>query len=127
MHLHRQNNIKPCHCFNNEKTCPFNELGCKFQHSVAEKCKFGKKCNRRLCPNKHEKTGNIESDIENGTDDTDNSEVFETKETDLDTMMTSTPKKRKVQCEECIDGQQCIDCYVRQDNLGNDSIFQMDH
>jgi hypothetical protein len=109
MQLHTQNNVKPCHYFNNYKSCPFNELGCKFLHSVAENCLIGQKCKRRLCPNRH-----VDSTIE----DKQNSEILETEETDFNTIMTSTPKKRTFQCEECTNGQQCIDCYVMQDNLG---------
>ena len=99
MHLHSQKNIKPCHYFNNEKSCPYNELGCKFLHIASEKCKFEQKCDRRLCPNRHGKTESIDSDIDSTTENTENSEMSEIEKTDF---MTSTPKKRKFQCEECI-------------------------
>ena len=102
-----QNNIKPCHYYNNEKLCPYDELGCKFLHSVADKCKFGQKCKRRLCPNRYEKRGNLGSDIDSTIDNAENGEIFET-ETDFDTIMTSTPKRRTFNCEECIDGLQCM-------------------
>ena len=46
MHLqiHLDRNIKTCHYFNNEKICPFIELGCKFLHITAVKCKYDKFC-----------------------------------------------------------------------------------
>ena len=108
MHLHTQINIKRCHYFNNEKTYPFNELGCKFQHSVAEKCKFGQKCKRRLCPNRHEKRGHLGSDIDSTIDKAENGEIFET-ETDFDTIMTSKEhlivKNALMDCSACQTGQ----------------------
>ena len=96
--------------------CPYDELGCKFLHSFAEECKLGHTCKRRLCPNRHGKRGDIDRDIDCTDEVRDISEKFETKETEFDAIKTSTPKKRKFQCEECKDKSQCIDCYVRQDN-----------
>ena len=45
------------------------------------------------------------SDMEDG----DNSD-------DLVNFVTSTPVKRKIQCEECKNETQCVDCFVRQEN-----------
>ena len=28
--------VQPCHYYNNNKTCPFEELGCKFNHINSE-------------------------------------------------------------------------------------------
>ena len=30
--------VQPCHYYNNNKTCPFEELGCKFNHINSENC-----------------------------------------------------------------------------------------
>ena len=40
MRLHEETNIKHCHYYNNDKCCPYEELGCKFLHTVAEICQF---------------------------------------------------------------------------------------
>ena len=59
---------KFCHYFNNGKTCPFYELGCKFRHEEAENCSYDKKCKLRLCQFKHslsdEKIENIDKDLQ---------------------------------------------------------------
>ena len=36
MRLHEESNIKTCHYFNNDKNCPYEEIGCKFLHNVAK-------------------------------------------------------------------------------------------
>ena len=33
--------------------------------------------------------------------------------------VTSTPVKRKFNCEECANQSQCVDCFVRQENPSN--------
>ena len=73
MRLHTESNIKH---FNNDKDCPYEDLGCKFLHET--------------------------SDLD------DNSAI------DFDSVVTSAPQKKIVQCEECFNRSQCTDCYVRQ-------------
>ena len=51
--LHSEEPVKTCHYFNNGRTCPFEELGCKFLHQEAKICTLGQNCNRRLCPFRH--------------------------------------------------------------------------
>ena len=46
--------VQNCHYFNNGKMCPFEELGCKLLHVFARNCKFGERCNKRLCPRRHD-------------------------------------------------------------------------
>ena len=42
-----------------------------------------------------------------------------------DSFFTSTPKKRKFECKDCItSGSQCIDCYVEQATLKNRVHFE---
>ena len=41
--------------------------------------------------------------------------------TDFDSFKTSTPNKKTVQCEECINRTQCTDCFVRQDMMTRNS------
>ena len=92
--IHTQESVEYCHYYNNDKPCPYEELGCKFLHEVANDCKFGKICNKEMCPRRHpeEKLENI-GDIETDT--------------------VSTPQKINDQCEECENQPQCTDCYVR--------------
>ena len=86
------------------------ELGCKFLHSISENCQFGKHCTRSLCPARH---GNVENN-ENETDDEDKSEKSLNESKVLESFVTSTPKKRKFQCEDCRKESQCVDCFVEQ-------------
>ena len=52
--IHEKMNIKKCHYYNNQKSCPFELIGCMFEHSLAGKCKFGKMCKNQLCSYEHE-------------------------------------------------------------------------
>ena len=52
--IHSDQDIKGCHYFNNQKTCPFETLGCMFAHKLMGECKFKKKCNNKLCSYQHE-------------------------------------------------------------------------
>ena len=44
---------KFCHFFNNDKNCPFEEVGCKFKHEVANKCRYDQNCKIKLCQFQH--------------------------------------------------------------------------
>ena len=62
--------IRFCHYHNNDKYCPFEQLGCKFKHEYSEFCLFKDKCNRKLCQFRHKsKKGsehdNKDSNVEN--------------------------------------------------------------
>ena len=50
--IHTDNNLKFCHYFNNDKVCPFADLGCMFSHKNAPHCKY-QKCTYKLCQYKH--------------------------------------------------------------------------
>ena len=41
-----------CHFFNNGKACPYEDIGCKFQHQVSPICKV-QSCNITLCQYRH--------------------------------------------------------------------------
>ena len=58
-HQSNHSNIvtKKCHYFNNNLECPFEELGCMFEHAVSEMCKFDKKCTNNLCSYQHSMLG----------------------------------------------------------------------
>ena len=42
-----------CHFFNSNKDCPYENLGCKFNHIYSDECKFGTKCERHMCQYRH--------------------------------------------------------------------------
>ena len=42
-----------CHYFNNRKSCPYEELGCMFQHEDSPICRFQEQCLKELCQYKH--------------------------------------------------------------------------
>ena len=50
---HEQTSIKYCHYFNNDKVCPYEEIGCMFRHEKSKPCKFNEFCKNKLCPFQH--------------------------------------------------------------------------
>ena len=46
--------IRNCHYFNSNKPCPFEKLGCKFNHKMSSPCKFGNRCTVKMCQYKHQ-------------------------------------------------------------------------
>ena len=84
---HQENHTNPtwkkCHYFNNEKDCPYEEIGCMFAHEASEICKFGQMCSNKLCSYQH-----------------------------TSKFKTSTPKKMK-ECEDCVDKSECVECIVK--------------
>ena len=52
---HKSKDIKNCHYFNNKKHCPFEEIGCMFDHVLSEKCNFGENCTNKMCQYQHKK------------------------------------------------------------------------
>ena len=60
MNVHTDKVGHHCHYFNNDKMCPFEELGCKFLHTDSKKCKFGLTCTQRMWPFKHERVNSKE-------------------------------------------------------------------
>ena len=117
MRLHTAKNVKPCYYFKNNKNCPFDEFGCKFLHVIS-----------LTGEEKEDKVNDINVDnLGNGSINEYNEEDEETKlnDTEIDDLdyssmnesslfKTSTPKKKRIQCSECINQSQCTDCFVRQ-------------
>ena len=52
---HENTSTKKCHYFNNNLTCPFEEMGCMFAHVASDICKFDQKCSNNLCSFTHSK------------------------------------------------------------------------
>ena len=113
-----------CHYFNNGKHCPFEELGCKFLHTASPFCKFGLTCRKKLCPFRHSRV----TDLNNIDTKRDNFQFSENVKNNItsaiadvgDNFMTSTPQKKKFDCDECQQKSQCVECYVREDNESKD-------
>ena len=55
--IHTERKMKRCHYFNNQKNCPFEEIGCMFEHSYSGNCKYGIKCEKAMCSFQHNNKG----------------------------------------------------------------------
>jgi Ran GTPase-activating protein (RanGAP) involved in mRNA processing and transport len=44
-----------CHFFNNEKDCPYAEIGCMFIHTESPNCMYQDKCLNPMCQYRHNK------------------------------------------------------------------------
>ena len=53
MHTEEAKNLKFCHYFNNNKRCPYSDIGCMFKHESAPNCYFRDKCSKNLCQFQH--------------------------------------------------------------------------
>ena len=53
MHTEEANCLKFCHYFNNNKKCPYSDIGCMFKHESAPNCIFRDKCSKKLCQFQH--------------------------------------------------------------------------
>ena len=51
---HSKRKIKTCHYFNNNKECPYLQIGCKFIHEKAVNCKFAQHCKVTKCQFRHD-------------------------------------------------------------------------
>ena len=52
--IHSDKVLKKCHFFNNNKYCPFEEIGCKYQHQESPQCLFKDNCRNKLCQFRHQ-------------------------------------------------------------------------
>ena len=115
--IHTNKSTRNCHFFNNCKTCPFEELGCKFLHQESKNCILDQSCLVKLCSYKHSGKVKDKIDEEEATMESLGKSVFNESKISEATVglsfETSTPKKSFDQCEECNDTSECTDCYVR--------------
>ena len=51
--IHTDQKRQKCHYFSNKKECPYEKIGCMFEHSFSENCKYGINCNKKLCSFQH--------------------------------------------------------------------------
>ena len=49
---------------NNNKKCPFEDIGCMFAHKVSGMCTFGKLCKTKLCSFQHKHEHEIETNFQ---------------------------------------------------------------
>ena len=56
IHSEKAVNFKFCHYYNNNKTCPYSDLGCMFRHEDSPICLSKTKCSNNLCQFKHSPT-----------------------------------------------------------------------
>ena len=127
MELHTTKVTKQCHYFNNCEKCPFEEYGCKFLHTVSKKCIYSQRCERKLCPYRHFEEKNNSKDINNVDNiEESDSEDIDTTDEEKKSFTTSTPRKRKFECDDCNNKSQCVDCYVRQDNAPRQRVHFSD-
>ena len=91
----------------NIKSCPFKECVCKFKHIAITLCRFGKTCQRNMCPFRHKE---IEKEKEDSTD-------TEIKVMDLESFEmedfenvedSKSPTNKEFVCDEC------VECFVNQ-------------
>ena len=82
--IHNSKNLKKCHYFNNMKTCPFEKIGCMFDHVSAGECQNGEVCKIKLCSFEHK---TIRSDEDNSKDDN-----IEAKQNEEEIIMTEEEK-----------------------------------
>ena len=65
---------KFCHFFNNGKNCPFEEIGCKFQHTSANRCRYDRKCTIKLCQFQHSASENTTEIVDTVNETSDKNE-----------------------------------------------------
>ena len=51
--MHKSNENKFCHYYNNQKDCPYEDLGCMFLHEESTVCRFQANCGNKLCQFRH--------------------------------------------------------------------------
>ena len=93
-------NVKCCHYFNNEKLCPFEEIGCMFRHAESKNCRFKQLCKIKLCQFQHKD----QECSENGTLDEKagtNVEGVETIEMDQKKCEKPVTEPARVTCKIC--------------------------
>ena len=98
---------KLCHYYNNQKACPYEDIGCMFRHEVSSLCRFST-CNNILCQYRHDENDLVTEDTTVVEDD---SEILQ----------RSTPMKYYPDCEDCTDNSNCVKCIIRNIRETDDS------
>ena len=133
MNIHSFENIKYCHCFNNSKQCPFEEVGCMFKHERSRNCRFKKNCRNKLCQFQHvvtDETTDTEDDQINTDDNlhTNNSEKDSCEDQEnlhnvsIDDHSESETEEEDLECDECGKISENFDAYIEHRGKG-DCVF----
>jgi hypothetical protein len=88
--------LKFCHYFNNSVPCPFEAIGCMFQHRNAGKCK-ARTCSRPLCQFEHENVVVEDSNIIHVIDDSQQEDLIVISES-IDVLEVT---EDEVECQTC--------------------------
>ena len=111
--IHTSSNTKKCHYFNNKKSCPYEEIGCMFEHILSEMCKYGKSCSKKLCSYQHEldDTSNDENDMSDHVNDENDleNEVIDEFEKD-DRNILALKEKTGLDMKILVDVKNCSKC-----------------
>ena len=114
--MHTDNINHHCHYFNNDKMCPFEELGCKFLHRDS-KIQVWLSMYTKSAPLQNVRVNSkevTETNIDNSRIGKNEEDQTNYRIADDGLFMTFTPQKIKYDCEECQNHTQCTDCFVRQ-------------
>jgi uncharacterized C2H2 Zn-finger protein len=105
--IHARHFLKKCHYFNNRKYCPFEDIGCMFEHTLSGPCKYGKKCTKPLCSFEHDLDENeksFEGQVEKLR------ETFETLTDDEQSVKIVHPSENEVEYSEDDDDDEFYPC-----------------
>lgn len=91
---HTSLTTKKCHYFNNKKSCPFEEIGCMFEHILSEMCTYGKSCSNKLCSYQHE--------VNNSANDERSEPV--------DTQILAEENESELPCDSDSEKEECDTC-----------------
>ena len=93
---------KYCYYYNNDKFCPYDELGCKFRHEVSIPCKF-RECKNILCQFRHNVDKAIKEIVpcELITLSEESTIVVEPDEANQNTTLEDDEKEWKFACQYC--------------------------
>ena len=108
--------LKFCHYFNNNKPCPFEEVGCMFRHDESQECQFKQECRFKLCQNKH--SFNENNTVEERQTDDANENVHSESE--------SETEEEDLECDECGKVSDDFDAYIEHRGRG-DCVYWCDH
>ena len=93
--VHDNSDRRKCHFFNNEKSCPYEEVGCKFKHEYAGNCVLGLKCFRKNCQFQHS------NDLFDKLETKGHDNVIQTNCSMCEMKFGVGATVKTIQCEEC--------------------------
>ena len=119
IHSEKASNLKFCHYYNNNKTCPYSDLGCMFRHEDSPICLNKSKCTFKLCQFKHSQS---EKKKQNSCDQCDfNTESAEIIETHIKEFHI-TKSDKQIEDKQTYDlyvetnFPEIFDCYLKNEN-----------